>query len=87
MGTKREFDIKTKLMGKGLTISTIQTGRRSFETMVFHRLTEYIEWDGQRYKTEAEARKGHSTFVAKWKAQTRKQVRDKLAEVKGSKGG
>ena len=84
---KKELNIRTKLMGKGLVVSTVQTGRRSFETMVFHRLTEYIEWDGQRYKTESEARKGHSLFVAKWKAKTRKQIRDELDKVKSSEGG
>ena len=83
----KSLNIKTKLMGKGLTVSTVQlygseAKRGWFETLVFHRATGYVEWDGRRYKTEAEARAGHRRMVDKWKAKSRKEIRDELAEKK-----
>lgn len=92
----RRFDIKTKLMGKGLLISTIQVAadepkeRRewhvnalgwAYETLVFHRSTDGREWDRQNYQSASEARAGHRKMVAKWKAKTRKQIRDELDKV------
>lgn len=94
---KRPLNIKTKLMGKGLEVSTVLVGRDEterarrahhkrigwmFETIVFHRLTGGAAWDTDTYATEEEARRGHRSVVEKWKAKPRKDIRDELAKRK-----
>jgi hypothetical protein len=98
----RPLNIKTKLMGKGLEVSTVLIGRDEteekrkahhkklgwvFETLVFHRSTGGASWDTQTYGTEDEARAGHRAVVAKWKAKSRKEVRDELATRKQAESG
>lgn len=90
----KKLHIKTKLMGRGLEVSTIdltpnERKKRTknslhftYESLVFHRETGEHEWDGQRYKTEQEARAGHTTLVKKWKTKTRKEVREAVDLVK-----
>lgn len=97
----RPLHIRTKLMGKGLEVSTVFDGSKDFliekngklkaktylqyETLVFHRSTGGEPWDVAHYHSEEDARNGHRSIVAKWKAKTRGEVRDELALRKEAK--
>jgi len=82
------FRIHTKLMGKGLRVSTVDllvekpkliaSGGCCFETAVFHKDTGGKMWDFKRYDTKKEARQGHREMVAKWKAKSRGDIRWEL---------
>ena len=96
----QHLKLSTKLMGKGLTVSTVEVGsfikdpiERSqyqkdytgkFETMVFHYKTGEYAWESQLYQKEVDARKGHRAMVEKLKKTSRVTIRKQLVAIKNS---
>ena len=92
---KYELDIKTRLLSRGLMVSTIalnpdlpEVERRrlakisgfGFETLVFA-LGKNGELDRKRWTSKEQAVDGHKQVVTKWKTTPRKDVKAKLAKL------
>lgn len=84
---RKKLDIKTKLMGRGLVVSTMKLeDETSFETVVLHRANGGLTLEQMRYKTEKQAISGHQNAVAKWKTVPRKNIKELVEETKRQLG-
>lgn len=80
---KKPLSIKTRLMGKGITVSTLEIEPvfMPYETVVVHRQVHHEVLQSQISNTEKEARALHKELVEKWKKTPRKQVRELVEKL------
>lgn len=87
---KKPLSIKTRLMGKGITVSTTEIDPDSipYETVVVHRSVHHEFFEIQISNTEKDARATHKEFVERWKKTPRKLVRELVEKLlaKANKG-